>query len=171
MDVSQQYPSLEALRAQKQPPKSSTDMLRVRWKPFGVVDDSIQVAVDARSPPSRDDQAYRQSTSAFSHPDDLNDWENDWVDENLPHADYDGAAWVDGDDNDDGRGSAQFDHLWQRWAAYVDTHLGKGVPLVGTGSARMRRLQPQSPLPTEQSLARANHSAIHGLPWADRGSG
>ncbi|KAK8121893.1 hypothetical protein PG984_010563 [Apiospora sp. TS-2023a] len=125
MDAPQEYPSFELLRAQRQPPKLSMDMLRIRWRPFGPLEESIQVADNARSPPSPQSPAYHPGTTPASpHPvsaspltepaissitvtqDDLNNWEDDWVDEHIPHADDDDAGtstWVDGsgDDEDD----------------------------------------------------------------------
>lgn len=285
MDTVQEHSSFEQLRAQRQPPKLSMDMLRIRWQPFGSLEESIQVAENARSPPSPQDPAYHPATTtpASPHPvsasslteppissitvtqDDLSHWEDDWVDEHLPHADDDDgvSTWVDGADSDDedededdadeggddglgrnlarccgqsrprapaplvvgpstkpyltvddyvmavhawfrthrdsilaargvhqdgpvpastsfyanflgldtitlddGKGSGDFDYLWRSWATHVDARLGQGL------SVQSQPIQTRPPaLSIHESLARANHWAVHGFPWQNRRSG
>ncbi|KAK7985453.1 hypothetical protein PG988_003075 [Apiospora saccharicola] len=104
MDAPQAYPSFELLRAQRQPPKLSMDMLRIRWQPFGPLEESIQVADNARSHQSSLTEPPISSITVAQ--DDLNNWEDDWVDEHTPHADDDEdgtSTWVagSGDDEDD----------------------------------------------------------------------
>jgi hypothetical protein len=98
--------SHEALCAQNQAPTMSlVDFLRLRWKPFGQPATSIHVVGNACDQPSADGETYTQEVVGF-HPisassitvtqEFLDDWEQDWVYEHLPHANYDGAVWVGG---------------------------------------------------------------------------
>lgn len=113
MSSSQNFPSYEVLRAPRQAPRNSTDLLRLRWKSFGPLATSIRVAANAGDQPSAHDQTYDQGAtghhpilaSSLTQPPissirvtqvHLDDWEQEWVDEHLPHADYDGAVWTGG---------------------------------------------------------------------------
>jgi hypothetical protein len=125
MATTEEFPSWECLLAQGQPPELSLDMLRVRWKPFGPLKTSVRVGANPRDPPSAEDQAYYQTDPTALHPvsasslteppissitvmqDDLSTWKDDWVDEHLPHADYDGAVWAVAETEDgDGEGGS-----------------------------------------------------------------
>ncbi|KAK8071958.1 hypothetical protein PG996_005306 [Apiospora saccharicola] len=97
MDAPQAYPSFELLRAQRQPPKLSMDMLRIRWQPFGPLEESIQVADNARS-----HRCLRMTsttgrmtgwTSIPPHADDDEDGTSTWV-----------AGSGDDEDDEDGLG-------------------------------------------------------------------
>ncbi|ETS86657.1 hypothetical protein PFICI_00485 [Pestalotiopsis fici W106-1] len=118
MDESLSIPSYEAFRLQNKPPQVSPDFLRLRWKPFGPMATSIHVANSPGDPPSPEDQPYSQDamgfhpicTSSLTEPpissitvtqDCLDSWEEDWVESHIPHADYDGAVWTDGSEDDD----------------------------------------------------------------------
>lgn len=124
-DSLQSFPSYETLCAQNRPPRVSPEFLRLRWKPFGPIETSLSVVHFPGDPPEHGDQMYKQgemefhpiSSSSLTEPPissititqyDLNNWEDDWVECHLPHADYDGARWtVDTSDateaNEDGQ--------------------------------------------------------------------
>ncbi|KAL7624108.1 hypothetical protein AAE478_005665 [Parahypoxylon ruwenzoriense] len=118
-------PSFQALRDSGQVVFSSMDMLRVRWKPFGPLSTSIQVVDDPADPASpqkpyqTDPGSFHSiSTSAATEPPvssitvtqgDLDQWESDWVEEHVPHADdySDDAVWVAAPRGDDVEGEGE----------------------------------------------------------------
>lgn len=129
MTTSQAIPSIEEATSSGQIVRPSEQMQRIRWKPFGPLSESIYVADNASDPSPQ--PPYQTGPTSF-HPisavslteppissitvtqSDLEDWEETWVEEHIPHADNDQAIWVDvahgaeGDnddaDGDDGEG-------------------------------------------------------------------
>lgn len=111
MANSQVVPSFEEHVSSGQPVRLSQHMQRIRWKPFGPLADSIYVAENS-SEPSSPQQPYQTGPTSF-HPisasplseppissitvtqSDLEYWEEDWVEEHVPHADDDQAVWID----------------------------------------------------------------------------
>lgn len=109
--ASSELPSFESIRDSNHVVLSSMDMLRLQWKPFGPFSTCIQVVDDVDT--SSGQQPYRVNTESF-HPistlavteppvssitvrqDDLEQWEADWAELHVPHADDhpDGTAWA-----------------------------------------------------------------------------
>ncbi|KAG8161587.1 hypothetical protein KVR01_008574 [Diaporthe batatas] len=111
MAAPQAIPSFKERISSGQLVKPSQDMRRIRWKPFGPLADSVYVAEDP-SDESSPQKSYQTGPASF-HPisasplteppvssitvaqSDLEGWEEEWVEEHVPHADDEQAVWVD----------------------------------------------------------------------------
>jgi hypothetical protein len=126
MSIANNFPTLDSLRASRTPVFSSMDMLRIRWKPFGPLQSTIEVADDLAAGPNSSVSPYQLtigvnpsfheiSTSPATDPpvssitvtiSDLEDWDWRWAEN---HEDcwegYDNGhqEWIeeDRDENDE----------------------------------------------------------------------